>query len=80
MKRYLFFMGMGWICGRIQLILNGTYFRKYGFSINEGGAPPCLHMTWLPVKDFLFYLRTRKYRIVFGPGADKEYRGISLVK
>lgn len=78
MKNKLIFW-VGWLYGRIYLISEGTYFRKYGFSINEGGVPPCLHMTWWPIKDFLFHLRTRKYRIVFGPGFEEEYKGIKAV-
>ena len=41
-----------------------TYFRKWGFSINEGGTPVNITMMW---RDRLFfYLYFFGKRIVFG--------------
>lgn len=49
-----------------------------GFSINEGSAPN-IAITWWPIRDAMFYLRTRRYRVVFGPGARKDCKGIRRV-
>ena len=48
---------------------------KYGISLNEGrGLNIAIFLR--PVKERAFYLRTSKYRIAFGPGVRRDYKGI----
>ena len=51
-----------------------TYFRKWGFSINEGGTPINIHMQWN--NKFGFYLYFFGKRIVFVKGKN-EYSDYS---
>ena len=51
-----------------------TYFRKWGFSINEGGTPINIHMQWK--NKFGFYLYFFGKRIVFVKGKN-EYSDYS---
>lgn len=56
-----------------------TYFKLWGLSINEGECPN-IHIRWWPLKEFMFYLRTFHHRIIFGPGARREWWGIEKIK
>jgi hypothetical protein len=41
-----------------------TYFKRWGFSINEGGTPFNIHMSWN--KKFFMYMYFFGKRIVLG--------------
>ena len=38
-----------------------TYFEKWGFSINEGGGPVNIHISWNCPHKFYFYLFIYKW-------------------
>ncbi len=51
-------------------------FKNWNWTINEGSVP---NLTISLKKPAMFYMRTPKYRIVFGKGDMNGYKGIKKV-